>query len=399
MVSSAASPSTGPTTRPRSGALRWGFSRSTAEIATRGSRSRFRAFRLPGWVKKTTWSPSTPIQTGTECGEPSGSVVARWAKLRASRSSRTSAGSATTSGLDGLGRARGAPRDERRHLAGVAVQAPVAERVLGLHQLVDLRRALVDDRRARVAEVALDAVLGRVAVRAEDLDRVVRSREGRLRRVPLRERGLARVPPALVLHPRRLHDEELRGLVAEHHRGDHVLDELELADRLPERPALARVLDRALEAGADDAARAGGDGEAPLVEPVHRDLEALPLLAHEVLGRHLDVLEEELARGAGPDAELVLRVRRREAGRALLDDEGRDALVLRGRVGLREDERVVGDGGVGDPVLLAVQDVRVALAAAGRLHLRHVRSGPGPWDAETGSLLPGCLPHQSGLLL
>src|ERR687888_1594955 len=336
-------------------------------MATRGSRSRFRAFRLPGCVKKTRWSPLTPIHTGTECGEPSGSVVARWAKLRASRSSRTSAGSAT-SGLDGLGGARSAPRDERRHLAGVAVQAPVPERVLGLHQLVDLRRALVDERGARVAEVALDSVLVRVAVRAEDLDRVVRGLESRLRRVPLRERGLARVPAPLVLHPRCLHDEELRGLVAEHHRGDHVLDELVLPDRLAERLPLARVLDRALEAGADDAACSRSDREAALVEPVHRDLEALSLLADQVLGRELDVLEEELAGRAGPDAELVLRVRRREAGRALLDDEGGDALVLRGRVRLREDERVVGDRGVRDPVLLAVQDVDGALAARGRLH-------------------------------
>ena len=77
------------------------------------------------------------------------------------------------------------------------------------------------------------------------------------------------------------------------------------AERLP----LARVLDRALEARAHDAARARGDREAALVERVHRDLEALALLADQVLGRHLDVLEEELAGRAGPDAELVLGVR------------------------------------------------------------------------------------------
>ena len=59
------------------------------------------------------------------------------------------------------GRERRRPRADRRDLAVRAVQAPVAERVLGLHQLVDLRRALVDDRRARVAEVALDPDLAR----------------------------------------------------------------------------------------------------------------------------------------------------------------------------------------------------------------------------------------------
>src|SRR3712207_8471370 len=56
------------------------------------------------------------------------------------------------------------------------------------------------------------------------------------------------------------------------------------------------TLFRSLEAGADDAAGAGRDGEAPLVEAVHRDLEALPLVPDEVFGGHLDVLQEELAR-------------------------------------------------------------------------------------------------------
>ena len=67
-------------------------------------------------------------------------------------------------------------RGERR-----AAQRPVlavAEQVVGLDQRVQLAGALVDDRRLGVAQVALDRVLVRVAVRAVDLDRV--------------ERGLAR---------------------------------------------------------------------------------------------------------------------------------------------------------------------------------------------------------------
>src|SRR5215218_7105563 len=98
-----------------------------------------------------------------------------------------------------------------------------------------------------------------------------------------------------------------------------------------------------------DAARTRCDGEAPLVEPVHRDLEPLALVADQVLRGHLDVLEEQLARGARPDSQLVLGLRRREARHAALHDERRDSLVLPGRVGLREDERVVGHVGVGDP--------------------------------------------------
>src|SRR3954453_6026608 len=175
-------------------------------------------------------------------------------------------------------RKRRRPRAERRDLATRAVQTAPAERILGLHHLVDLRRALVDDRRARVAEVALDAVLARVAIRAEDLDRQVRGLERRLRRVPLGERRLTRVALALVLHPRGLHDEKLRRLVAEDHLRDHVLHELVAADLLAERLALAGVLDGALEAGSDPAAPPPGDQEAALVEGVHRDLESFAFL-------------------------------------------------------------------------------------------------------------------------
>jgi hypothetical protein len=38
-----------------------------------------RALREPGPVRNATRSPSTPIHTGTECGEPSGRIVARCA--------------------------------------------------------------------------------------------------------------------------------------------------------------------------------------------------------------------------------------------------------------------------------------------------------------------------------
>jgi hypothetical protein len=94
-------------------------------------------------------------------------------------------GGAASSDLDGSERRR--PRADRRRLAAAAVQPAVAERVLGLHHLVDLCGAFVDDRRARVAEVPLDPVLRRVAVRPEHLDREVRRLERRLRRVPLRQ--------------------------------------------------------------------------------------------------------------------------------------------------------------------------------------------------------------------
>src|SRR5262245_39155572 len=95
MTSSAASPSRLPTTRPRRCALRYGRSWSTTEIATRGSRSTFRALRDPGWVKKTTRPSSMPTHTGTLCGEPSGSSVATCPKFRPASRPRTSSGMST----------------------------------------------------------------------------------------------------------------------------------------------------------------------------------------------------------------------------------------------------------------------------------------------------------------
>src|SRR6185436_7368503 len=107
-------------------------------------------------------------------------------------------------------------------------------------------------------------------------------------------RGLARVAASLVLHPGRLNDEELGRLVAEDHPREHVLDELTPPDRLAERLPLARVPHGLLEAGTDHPACARSDGEAPLIEPVHRDLEPLPLVPDEILSRDLDVREEQL---------------------------------------------------------------------------------------------------------
>ena len=68
-------------------------------------------------------------------------------------------------------------------------------------------------------------------------------------------------------------------------------------------------------------------------------------------------------------------------------------------IGLREDERVVGDGRVRDPVLLAVEDVAVALAARGRPHRGDVGARGRLGQAEAGELLAAGLRHEVALLL
>ena len=79
--------------------------------------------------------------------------------------------------------------------------------------------------------------------------------------------------------------------------------------------------------------------------------------------------------------------------------KGISAFVLGGRVGLREDELVIRDRRVRDPVLLAVEDVGVALAACGCAHRGHVRAGARLRQAEAGELLAARLRHQVALFL
>ena len=82
-----------------------------------------------------------------------------------------------------------------------------------------------------------------------------------------------------------------------------------------------------------------------------------------------------------------------------LDDERAHPLVARVRVGLRDDELVVGDRRVRDPVLLAVQDVGVALAARGRPHRGDVGAGARLGQPEAAELLALRLRDEVALLL
>src|SRR4051812_47377765 len=216
MMGSASSPSTRSTTRPRAWPIRYGFAPSTIEIATRGSASRLRALRDPGCVKNTSRSPSRSIQTGTECGPPSGRTVATWAKLRPARSARRSSGNsampAIVSGHDQhveLARAvhaldaveldvrgGGRPRDERDRTAGARGVAEPLDRIRDARDHVgglDEADVVVGDERERAAPRAPAAVerdrprLGdrQGAAREHAVDRVERPR--RERRIVLDE--------------------------------------------------------------------------------------------------------------------------------------------------------------------------------------------------------------------
>ena len=99
-------------------------------------------------------------------------------------------------------------------------------------------------------------------------------------------------------------------------------------------------------------------------------------VAHEVGGRDADVVEEHLVevRLAGDLAQRSDR----DARRAQVDDEARDALVLRHRrVGAEDAEPEVAVVGAAGPDLLAVEDELVAVALGPRAERGEVGAGVG----------------------
>src|SRR5712671_6704989 len=143
---------------------------------------------------------------------------------------------------------------------------------------MDLAGSLVDDRRAGVAQKTLGRIFRGVAVRAMYLDRVVGGIEGGIGGVLLRDRDVARVPRARVLHPADLEVQEPADLVVPRHAGDHLLNQLVATDLLAERLAFARVFHGSVEACAHGSGRAGRDRVPPIVETAHSDLESVALV-------------------------------------------------------------------------------------------------------------------------
>ncbi len=111
------------------------------------------------------------------------------------------------------------------------------------------------------------------------------------------------------------------------------------------------------------------------------------------------VVEVDQARVPGPDAELAVKGAGGQAGHPALEHERGHALVLLRPVDAGEDEEVVGEVGQGDPHLLAVEPVDVAVAAGGRRQVAGVRADARLGQAERGELLATRLRDQPALTL
>ena len=149
---------------------------------------------------------------------------------------------------------------------------------------------------------------------------------------------------------------------------------MKLADGPAELAARVQVGQHFIDAGLHDADRPAGEHRAFVIQTGHKNLDAFALLAQHVLDGNRAVLEHQFAGVGAAHAELVQLRRARESGVIALDDKGADAARGRGRVGFGVDHIHVGVGAVGDPHLVAVQDIAIAVALRVQRHAHHVRA-------------------------
>ena len=176
---------------------------------------------------------------------------------------------------------------------------------------------------------------------------------------------------------------------------DRELHALVLADRPAEHDALLGVVGGAADEELGIAQALRGDQDALGVHAVDDVAEALALLADQVLGRHLQVVEEHLAGVVVDHGVDLLDLDALALGLAQVDEEHREPLGallhLVGGRGAGQQQHQVGLQHAAGPDLLAVDDVAVvALLLGPRLELGGVGAGGGLGDAE------GLQPQRAG---
>jgi len=102
----------------------------------------------------------------------------------------------------------------------------------------------------------------------------------------------------------------------------------EFGDRQFELFTFPGIVDRGIQGSLGDAEGLGGDADATAVQRLHRDLETVADIAEKVFGGNAAVFKDEFEGGGGADTHLPFLLAEGKAGRALLDDEGADSVVL-----------------------------------------------------------------------
>lgn len=153
---------------------------------------------------------------------------------------------------------------------------------------------------------------------------------------------------------------DLAGHVGQLQSDDRVVDQA-----LAERLALVSVLDGLLVADAREADALDDDADALVVEVGHDHSESLVLLADQVLHGDLDILEGDIGGATAPDT-LAVHATGADTGEITLDEQKTEAVHAR-FAGADGSGEVVGPAAVGDPLLLAIDNV--VLAILGQLGL------------------------------
>src|SRR5690242_10675733 len=259
-----------------------------------------------------------------------------------------------------------------------------AEQVAGHPAHLDLLGALGDAVPPVVPVDVLERPVPRVAQAAVHLHGAVRGVAAQPVGHVVAHGDLVRLGerPVGVHAPGRLVDQRAQHLGLGLQLDQRELDGLVARQRLAERLAGLRVLDRAIDAELGGAQAGGGLPDAVLVEEVLHEEQAAALGAEDGAVRDPDVVQRDAAvvgrHVEGPQVLLDL-----EAGGADRDQEPGDAgTAARGAAGAGEDQVVRGGVDAGVPGLLPGDDPVFAVFGRGRLHEGGVAAVLGFGDAE-----------------
>ncbi len=247
-----------------------------------------------------------------------------------------------------------------------------------------------------------DAVLQRDAVAAVGLDRRVDRMHRRLGgRVLGHVRGLAGELGRRVRIPqrRRLLVHQPRELELDLGLGERVTDRLVGADRRLPDLALVGVGHGLVERAQTAARERSGTGDALGVEPVEHGREPRLLAADQAVGRDLDVIEEQRPLPVGAEVGHRDRILRQPGGIGVDDADRRQPELAALAAQPRDAEDRVRVLDAGDVVLLALEQVAVAVAPQLGADLVRVRAGVGLGDRKSDPRRAGRDPAQPALLL
>src|ERR1035437_5808297 len=240
------------------------------------------------------------------------------------------------------------------------------DRTLGLeelpcdHQALDLAGAFADGAEFDVAVELFDGVVLDEAVAAVDLHGLAGDADGGLGSEELGHGGFAGDAQAAVEHPGGAIVEQAGGIDIHRHIDELVLDGLKLGNRAAELFAQFGILEGGVVCALGHADGERGDRDAAAIEHFEAGHETVVQFADELFGRETAVFEDDLAGGAGAQAELVLLLAAAEAGVAFFDGEGGDAVLRGGAIGDRHGHAEIGEVGVGGERLRPVEHPHAA---------------------------------------